>query len=145
MSQIFYIVFGWLLGLASPAIVDAIKLYFGRRELVRALRIELEDLQYRLAIASFQLLQTHGSLDKKFLTWLQPIVDRYAGDEPNQSIRKAVNELISANERDFNMTVEQLRGKEAVGSSLKLFQANFLEAHLKRDIETANSCAAKNA
>jgi hypothetical protein len=129
-SAIFLIFFGWFLGLASPMIVEAVKAFLGRRELVRALRVELEDLQYRLAIASFQLLQTHGHLDKNFLKWLQPIVDRYTGDEPSQSIRMAVSKLIEADEHEFNAIIVPLRGKEAVGSSLKLFQANFLEAHV---------------
>src|SRR5262245_774118 len=106
MTQISYILFGWVLGLISPSIVDLIKSYFRRREIKDALRIELEDLQFRLAISSFLLLQRYGELTKDFLIWIQPILEKYSGDEPHQNARQIVRQLITADEQELTKVAE---------------------------------------
>src|SRR6266705_4586886 len=83
MNQILYILLGWTLGLFSPVIAEFLKSLFGKREFVSALKVELEDLQYRLMITSLTLLQSHGTLDKDFANWALKIIDRYSGFEPS--------------------------------------------------------------
>jgi len=74
MSQIsetiLLLVLGWLFGLLSPAIVDAIRL---RRENTRgrvAIKAELEQLSEILVFATYQATKASGTIDRPFLEWL---------------------------------------------------------------------------
>src|SRR4051812_37262490 len=130
MNQFIYILFGWVLGLISPTIVDIIKSGLRRREIAAAIRVELEDLQYRLAMSSFVLLQSYGELTREFVIWIQAIVEKYAGHEPKDSIGKMISQLARVDEETFGQIASQFRAKTGTGSSLKIFQAKFLESHL---------------
>src|SRR5208337_611557 len=98
MNQIPYILFGWLLGLFSPLIVEFFKSRLHTREFVAALKVELENLQFRLAISSLNLLQSHVGLDRDFAIWVSKIVDRYSGDEPTDGIRKFLRKFLGADD-----------------------------------------------
>jgi uncharacterized protein YfkK (UPF0435 family) len=130
MNQALYILFGWALGLFSPIIVDFFKSYYRKREFVTALRVELEDLQFRLAISSLSLLMSHGSLDKDFAHWALQIVDRYSGYEPSEGVQKFLHQFLDADDRTTSHLSGFARAKEGVGSTLKTFQAKFLESNL---------------
>jgi len=119
MSQILYIVFGWVLGLFSPLIVEFFKSRKHTKEVVAALKIEFEDLQFRLAFASLTLLQSHGDLDRDFAFWVLKIVDRYEGDEPSDGIDKFLREFLNADDALARQFVEHGRAKSGVGSSTR--------------------------
>lgn len=131
MKEIGLIIFGWLLGLAGPIIVEKLKDRQHLKSVTAALRVELEDLQYRLAICSLSLLQRHGSMDADFLSWVKPILERYAGNEPTESIRKLVAHLSAANEQERESADAFFRAKPGMASSVKTLEASFLESHLK--------------
>jgi hypothetical protein len=70
-ETIMLLVLGWLFGLLSPAVVDAIKL---RRDNVRgraAIKAELIQLSEILVLAAFQAGKAAGTLDRPFLEWLR--------------------------------------------------------------------------
>jgi hypothetical protein len=67
MTELPYLLLGWLLGLLSPRIIDAIKAKYARRELASAIHSEAEDLQYRVAITSFLLVQRYGVVSRDYL------------------------------------------------------------------------------
>jgi hypothetical protein len=130
MKEALLILFGWVLGLVGPNTVEAIKSYVRRRKVEAALRTELEDLQYRLAISSLSLLQRHGKLDKKFLLWVKPIIESYSGYEPSQAIRELLNRMIQASDEGLAQLSHFFRAKENMASNVKTVHAEFLEAHL---------------
>jgi hypothetical protein len=130
MSQLLYIFFGWFLGLFSPLIIEFFKSHRHTREFVAALKVELEDLQFRLAIASLQLLQSHGGFDRDFAAWVSKIADRYSGDEPSEAIRKLLRQFLDADEKLANQFAMLGRAQPGVGSSLKKYETKFLESNL---------------
>lgn len=93
-------------------------------------RVELEDLQYRLAISSLGLLQSHGALDKDFANWALETADSYSGNEPNEGIRKFLRQFVAADIPTMNQLNELAHSKSGVGSNLKTFQIKFLESNL---------------
>jgi hypothetical protein len=129
MKEVGFLLLGWTLGLIGPPIVEKIKSYFRRREVAAALRVELEDLQFRLATTSLLFIISYGNLDKKFLNWVQPILENYAGDEPNDGQLKFIKESSTLDDSQINQIAQRTR-KLNVGSSVKLFQAKFLESQL---------------
>jgi hypothetical protein len=131
MTQIFYILFGWFLGLLGPTIVDYFRSVARTREICSGLRVELEDLQFRFAMSSFLLLQRRGELTTKFVAWFKSMLDKYSGNEPIEVSRKAISQLAAADEKTLEAIASQLRSKEGTGLGLKTFQAGFLESHLQ--------------
>lgn len=90
MRDIFVLSLGWLLGLLSPAIVDAIRL---RRENARgreALSAELSQVSELLVFAAFHAHKAGGNIDRPFLEWLRT---NLKGDKSSAaaSLRAAVD------------------------------------------------------
>ncbi|WP_346295629.1 hypothetical protein LRC39_21950 [Rhodopseudomonas sp. P1] len=129
-EKILYVILGWLLGLLGPIVTDQIKSLLRRREFVSALKVELEDLQFRLAISSLSLLQSHGTLDKDFATWALRIASRYSGSEPSSNIVRFLEGFVSASDETVRNLNEHARAADGVGASLKSFQVSFLENNI---------------
>lgn len=129
MIEIKYILFGWLLGLLSPTIIDAIKSNYRKKEFFNALCEELHDLQFRIAISSFVLAKHNGKVDKDYLAWLKPIVKNYRGNEPKDAAVGLIDKLIEADDTELKASVEAMRAKKGVGLGLKIFSASFLDSN----------------
>ncbi|EWG99933.1 hypothetical protein Q427_22255 [Halomonas sp. BC04] len=127
MREIAFLILGWLLGLLSPLIVDAVRRKRIRRDLVKAIKTESEDLQSRVVVSSFLLAQRYGDLSREYLNWLSPKLQAYRGCEPIQRIRDLVDHLISAPDEEFNAMREHMRAEPEVGLSLKRFSASLIE------------------
>jgi hypothetical protein len=69
-------------------------------------------------------------LNKDVINWFKPIVYEYTGTEPVESIRRLIGELLKADEASFATMAAFFMSSEGMGSTLKTFQASFLEAHL---------------
>lgn len=130
MAELPSLLLGWLLGLLSPTIVDAIRAKYLRRDLARAIRSEAEDLQYRVAIASFHLIQKYGRLSREYLVWLKPKLLRYEGNEPVESIRKLVEQLQVASDDQLLAVAAHMRAEEGTGLSFKSYSASLIESSL---------------
>lgn len=130
MTELPYLLLGWLLGLLSPTIIDAIKSRYERRKLAVAIRSEAEDLQYRIATTSFLVAQRFGEVSKDYLFWLKPKVLEYRGIEPVESIRKLVDELLTAPEEQRLAMIVHLRAEEGMGLSLKQFSGSLIDSTL---------------
>ena len=81
VDQLLYILFGWLLGLFSPTIVNAVSARHRRKKFLEALSAELVDVQIRLLVTGFQLGIKYESLDREYLVWLRSALSKYKGDE----------------------------------------------------------------
>jgi hypothetical protein len=130
MEQIFYILFGWLLGLLSPTIIDKISAQYTKKQYFKAVCAELNDLQYRVAIVCFLLGQRYGKIDKEFLLWIQPIIKDYKGNEPNESVALLINSMLTMEEIEFNNMIKHMRAEPNFGLGLKTFTASFLESNI---------------
>jgi hypothetical protein len=130
MKELLYLLLGWLLGLIGPRIIDSIKAKYSRRDLCAAIRVEAQDLQYRVAITSFLLAQRFGGVTREYLEWLKPKLAKYQGNEPVESIRKFVETLLAADDNQMQGIINHMRAEEGVGLSLKRFSASLIESSL---------------
>jgi hypothetical protein len=64
------------------------------------------------------------------LNWIHQIVENYSGNEPRDAVRNLLKQLMTVDESNLSQIAEQFRSKEGIGSSLKMYQAGFLESHL---------------
>ncbi|MEB2234043.1 hypothetical protein VDS41_21695 [Xanthomonas campestris pv. campestris] len=69
-QEILLLVLGWLLGLLSPAVVDAIKHRRDSTQGRAAIFSELDDLATVLTLASLKATQASGETDRTHLEWL---------------------------------------------------------------------------
>ena len=97
MDELLYLLLGWLLGLLSPRIIDAIKARYDRTALIGAIKEEAQDLQYRVAASCFLLRQRYGEITREYLEWLKPKLLAYRGNEPVETVRQFVEGKRSIN------------------------------------------------
>src|SRR2546430_5111049 len=82
-STLLWLVFGWLFGLLTPGIAERIKRKHRQAEVVRAVKGELNELQYMMAIFAYTMRSRSAEITDEFLEWLRPIVRSYQGSEVN--------------------------------------------------------------
>jgi hypothetical protein len=129
-EKVLFVFLGWLLATLSPLIADAIRRRREVRESREALLAELAELKYRMALVVYLVEQQHGSVDRKLLEWLQPIIIGYKGAMPSSAIAKQIeNELALTDEQVHALHAATRKPESAL--SLKSYPAPFLENRLK--------------
>jgi len=128
MSDVLYLVLGWLFGLFSPLIYDRIKKKYQQEEIKRGLLTELKETEFKVVGAVYLLSRRLGLYNRELLEWLRPNVKSYSGAHYKDYILKAI-------ESHLDLTDEQLaalsqydkdEGKE--GLSLKKYTLPFLDS-----------------
>jgi hypothetical protein len=78
IEKVLWLGLGWLLGILSPVIVEAIKRRRENRLGRQAIVAELSELGSVLATAAYGALRNQGKADRAFLEWLKADLERYA-------------------------------------------------------------------
>jgi hypothetical protein len=73
---------GWLLGILSPAVIEGIRRRRRLKLLERAIALDLQELQYIMALKAFVIRQRAAKLDDDFLLWLEQMLVIYKGKKP---------------------------------------------------------------
>jgi hypothetical protein len=76
------LMFGWLLGMLSPAIIEEIRRRRRLRLLEQAMAQELHEVQYQMVLKAFVIRQRSAKLDDEFLSWFEQTLACYTGQEP---------------------------------------------------------------
>src|SRR5262249_47250108 len=100
LEQLLYILFGWLLGLLAPAIVERIRKNYRRAELTLAIKAELHELQYKMAGCCHRLNIYLTTLTDAHLTWFETIVRNYTGANPKAGLLSALDNFRKLPEQD---------------------------------------------
>ncbi len=129
MEQIYFILFGWLLGLLSPPIASIIEKNYKRDALKKAIFSELENVVVRLA-ATCQLIQTHrGTRDKESLTWIKNIYEKYRLNTPQTTLDN-INKLLTVSNEEFALLTSLMKAKENACLGFKKSSLPYLESVL---------------
>ena len=115
MTEVLYILLGWLLGLLGPQIIDGIKGHYQRTKIKAAILFELEDFQFRVALMGFVLAQAEGRLDKEYLTELRTVVVKYQGNEDKEPVLRHIDTWLGLEDAAFNATLARSKAAEGVG------------------------------
>jgi len=125
-----YIVFGWVLGLFSPIIVEHFRSRQQKKEFETSVRIELKELQFRLAFNSLLLEMNYGRLTVEIIQWVTPILDDYEGDESYDVVNRLLAIMRDGTQDVIDHILSQMRAAEGVGVSLKIYQPSYLVSNL---------------
>jgi hypothetical protein len=128
-DQLLYLFLGWCLGLLGPIIIDRIRRDYRVAELMRAIVLELHELQYRMALATYFMRKRLGIMPDDWLAWLESIVRSYTGPEPHAGILEAIVAFRSHSpeERRQALLIEH---DPTRGLSLKEYTVPLLSAHV---------------
>jgi len=133
-EKILFILLGWVLGLASPLIVDEIRRWRERRDIRATLRTELHELQYRLALVAWQVQLRLGHLDRALFEWFWPIVLGYKGIYADQNLIAIAKSLASVPPDQLDQQIARAAetAKAPPGSALvlKKHAASFLDSRV---------------
>jgi hypothetical protein len=88
-----YLLLGWLLGLLSPILAERIQKPYKRKELIKSLLSEFNDLQFKMALAAYRLRSHLATVDHKFLAKLEPIFDHYDGPDKDPQATESFKKL----------------------------------------------------
>jgi len=130
LEQIALFTLGWLGGVLSPALIEAIK---SRRETVAvldAVKTELNEISYRLVLASYSIEQHLGSADRKFLKWVQKSMAFYYGQEPTETIATYIRTQLSWTDEQLALHVASEASQGVKALTIPKFKLPFTDARV---------------
>ncbi len=136
---------GWLFGLLSPIVVDAIRRKRLKTDFANALTTELNQLRARLVGNVFDLSLNLGRLDWDLLQWarqaLRGIPEAAEKLDPRAGVKEALKKLLEVDKAEFEQTIQWLRsqGQQAqLSVLLGRWRLPFLESKLQEISVFAN-------
>lgn len=129
-EKLAFLALGWLLGLLSPIIVDAIK---RRRENAQgrdALLSELREVGCLLAAAAYGVHMHRGTVDRAFLEWIKTDFERHAVSEQFQAFIPNVRQQLAWDDEILSKGAKLLAGKQGVGTELQKYPVPLLDARV---------------
>ena len=106
LYQILFLVLGWILGLLSPVVVDALTKKRRQAEARQGVLVELGELKLGLASDTFALAGSIGAWDREYLTWLKAVLEssRGAHDEERRQLLETVTGLLGLDDQQLAAT-----------------------------------------
>lgn len=129
-SDLVLLLLGWLLGILSPAIVDGIR---RRRETARvrsALRGELHELRYRMALAAYLLQMRFGTIDRKYLEWVRGAVSSYPGASQQDPTLRFVESQLGLPDDQIAALAQHQKASSEGALSVKKYALPLLDARV---------------
>jgi len=120
---------GWLLGLLSLPIGDAIRLRYERNRLAAAIKAELVELRYTMALVADNMRSATGTQDEAFLNWLDATVSDYTGADPEQPQFLAALRLLRSK---LDGAILPKRTSAASGLNLKQYDLPLLTSQVQK-------------
>lgn len=135
-EKVLFIALGWILGLSSPLIVDALKRRQEAKAILSALQIELKELRYRMAVVYYLIHIRLGTIDKAILNWVRPIMANYDGLNTNPDLLRAIDGLLAAPDDQWPLLAERFKSSAGSALSLKKYPAPLLDTRSAMQLDT---------
>jgi hypothetical protein len=128
LEQLGLLALGWLGGILSPALVEAIKAKRETEAVLAAAKGELNEVAYRLVLASYNVSIHLGSTDRQFLKWVQDSMILYHGGEPKERIAEYIADQLSWTDEALAAHVSNEAAKGVQGLVVPKFSLPFSDA-----------------
>jgi hypothetical protein len=120
---------GWLLGILQPAIVERIRKNYRRAELTVAIKSELHEMQYKMALVSHMLNIHLATATDAHLVWLGSIISNYTGPMRDDSLSEKLSAFQAMPEKARHEELARGRNPHAPPAVLQ-YSVPFITAHL---------------
>ncbi len=130
IEELSLILFGWLLGLLGPSIIDAVRKRTLKSEIRNGIKSELAELQYRLAGSFYLIKLRYGELDKNLLTWVLAIMKNYKGVYATDRILQSLESNLELSDEQLAALgqIQKSDGSNAI--TVRKYLTPFLDAHI---------------
>ena len=120
INDVLLIIFGWLLGLLSPAIIAIIRDKREAKIIKAALISELQEFRYRLMLNVYLIESKYGTLDHAFFEWAQFILIEYEGVNSSESLLKTIGPLLKMSKDEMAKFTEMAKQQRKPNSGISL-------------------------
>ena len=127
LIHLFFLFFGWLLGLVTLWITERLRRRNRKQDLMTSVTGELADLQYVMASVAFLLRGYMAERSDKLLDWLIPIIRGYDGPSKTPGMVERLlkfREFPEEQRREADLATHQ----QGVGFGLSKYDLPFLTA-----------------
>lgn len=137
MRDVLLILFGWLVGLLSGPIGDAIRRQYEKRELASAIRAELLDVLDRAVVSAYHIRKKHGTFGRPQMQWTAEMLE-LSTNEDSQTIAKGLREQLELTDAQLQVLGYTFQAKtvgeaaKTIGSSVRSLETPFLDAQIHR-------------
>ena len=127
MSEIAFVVLGWVLGIFQPVLVEGQKKRRRLQELNTSILAELDELRYRLAYLSFKLAARLRQADREFFEWFLATTKDYSGRYRESKLDEGIEGLTELSNENLQVLLEpyQIPGR---GIGFKHFRVAAMDA-----------------
>lgn len=135
LEAVLFVVLGWLLGLLSPLIVDAVRNRRRKREIAEGVRTELSELRFRCAMTLYGVYEYLGKWDRSFFSWLVEVLRDYHGEHTarRDNLFLAVKEFLKGTDDELSaLAAARREEKPGTDIGLRKYQVPYLDAHIDR-------------
>jgi hypothetical protein len=131
LYQILFLVLGWVLGLLSPVVFDALTKKRRQAEVRQAVLVELAEMKLSLASETFPVAGSVGAWDRDYLTWLKAVLEssRGARDAERQQLLDTVTGLLGLDDQQLAATARS--AVLPASPALRKHRLPYLEANLE--------------
>ncbi len=141
-----YLMAGWILGLFSPIIIDHIKKKRELDEIKQGLKVELDEIRYRLVGTVYLLASVYGPYDKELIEWLYSELKQYSGTYTKDNQLKVLKSFLELDNQQL-ANIQQHKRIEKRESKrdyqLKIYSLPFFDSKISSipllDIKLQNS------
>ena len=121
---------GWLAGVLSPALIESIRRHREATHVLAAVKNELNEVAFRLVLASYRVQQHFGTADREYLKWVQGSLVLYQGSEPTENIRKFIEVQLSWSDAQLQQHLAAEAGKDEAAMNLPKFTLPYSDARV---------------
>ena len=127
--ELFFVLFGWLLGLLSSVITAYFNDCRKSKKIKTVICNELIELQHRLVLAAYLYNLDYGEINHEFLRWIRNHLSSYKGINKYENIEKSVDSLLEMPENVLHRFVAGQRDGTK-GKSVKHARIPYLVSQL---------------
>ena len=130
ITKIAFISLGWLLGMLSPIIVNAIT---RRRENIlgrAAIFAELKEFACILSIATYGARRSLGTVDRKFLEWLKTVLEQQALTPSAQKLLPSLRTQLTWSDEQIKTAFQLIADQNGKGTILQRYSVPLLDARV---------------
>jgi hypothetical protein len=130
LEQITMLALGWLSGVLSPVVVDAIRSSREFNAVIAAIKDELREVSRHCVLASYSVAMHLGTVDRQFLKWVQDslIVNRAA--EVNDQMLDSIERKLSLTDDALTSLAATRAAKGVEALALTKFAVPFVDARV---------------
>ena len=107
--ELFFVLFGWLLGILSSVIISHINDCRMSNKIKTVIRNELIELQHRLVLVAYLFNLDYGEINHEFLRWVKNHLSSYEGINKDEVHEKLVDSFLEMSENNLHELIASQR------------------------------------